>query len=64
MSVRLLRRPNGFGLWLAIVCGSYGLDAYWEPINVFARRARLGEWDYWCDQSLQTVDLPEVRAAA
>jgi N6-adenosine-specific RNA methylase IME4 len=29
-----------------------------EPrLEMFARRARLGGWDYWGDESLQTVEL-------
>lgn len=30
-------------------------------VELFARRARFG-WDYWGDQSLETVDLPEAAA--
>lgn len=30
-----------------------------EPrLEMFARRARLGGWDYWGDQSLGTVEMP------
>lgn len=36
-----------------------------EPrVELFARRARLSGWDYWGDQSLSTVEMPEVADAA
>lgn len=36
-----------------------------EPrLEVFARRARLGGWDYWGDQSLGTAQLPTAKDAA
>jgi len=34
-----------------------------EPrLELFARRARLAGWDYWGDESLGTVELPEAAA--
>ena len=38
----------------------------WSPgpyLELFARKARFG-WDYWGDESLQTVELPEIEDAA
>jgi N6-adenosine-specific RNA methylase IME4 len=34
-----------------------------EPrLEMFARRARLGGWDYWGDQSLGTIEMPAISA--
>lgn len=33
-------------------------------LEMFARRARLGDWSYWGDQSLGTAQLPELAVVA
>ncbi len=30
-------------------------------LELFARRARLGDWDYWGNEALQTIELPPPR---
>lgn len=32
-------------------------------LEMFSRRARLGDWSYWGDQSLGTAELPQEDAA-